>query len=240
MKKSIMFSALIAIILASVARAASAAEHIEYIRLQVVGQNVNLREAPNMKGRVAFKVSEEDFYIFIAEAVPAADRGGKPEWYKIIFTVGESDDSFGKPYFDGKAYNALYLSAKFARQAPLTDFDEAQIEYYKKGRPPRYNTGDTVGMSGFSPEEISAFPIKQAVSLYLAPQKNTRRQSVPAGAKLLQYSGEGGFCFPDYMNAYGVFYFHLDMDDIVWTPFIDENRRIIGWLPEDEADRLKF
>jgi hypothetical protein len=30
------------------------------------------------------------------------------------------------------------------------------------------------------------------------------------------------------------------MDDIVRTPFIDENRRIIGWLPEDETDRLKF
>jgi hypothetical protein len=30
------------------------------------------------------------------------------------------------------------------------------------------------------------------------------------------------------------------MDDTVWTPFIDENARIIGWLPGDEANPLKF
>jgi hypothetical protein len=237
MKKFIIVFALITGFLASRTNIASA---VEYVCLEVIGENVNLRDAPSMKGKV---VSQADEHFFVAEAGQIVDNGDRSRWYKVIFAIAGFDGRYYKPpSLDGKKseYGALYISAKFVAEMPF--IDDPQLEYYKKGRPPRYNTGDTVDMTRFHPDSLKAFPIKQAVSLYLAPEKNAPRQNVPAGTKLLKYNGppdyHGG---PNYMNADGVLYYHLDMEDTYWMPFIDENGKILGWcLPGDETSQLKY
>ena len=82
--------------------------NVRYVRLHVMGVNVNVRDAAGTGGKVLFQANPGDGFIAEEELVTNAD-GSK--WYKIVMTIGDgyvplaTDERFG--------VTAAYISANF-------------------------------------------------------------------------------------------------------------------------------
>ena len=99
-----------------------AAEAQDVVRVVVTGDNVSIRSEPISKGKVHTQASDGE--VFLVDPVSVRDRSDNSEWYKILFSTSVMDDTIFQahklPAYD---FSYPYISAKFVRKAPLTDYD---------------------------------------------------------------------------------------------------------------------
>jgi hypothetical protein len=182
------------------------------IKLIVTGDNVNLRDAPNSKGKVLSQAFRDNVFIVDATPVQAKD---KSMWHKIIFSVDDYFDHLAQvhklPIFN---FSYPYISAKFVRQVPMTQYDRKELELLKQGRPPRSKIGDTFEIDGII--HISQAPIV----LYKTPKNGAEKITIPPGTKFLLPQTEA--------------YIHHDMEEIEWTILLGQNADLLGWITWEE------
>jgi hypothetical protein len=206
---------------------------MDFICVEVIGENVNLRDAPSAKGRVLGQVSasqQEVYFIrFIAEATPILDKSDNSTWYKLFFGINvvAGFERFDKsPYmYDSKI---PYINAKFVKEVPLDDYYQKQIEYFKNGRPPFLKTGDFANVDFSAGDIIIATP--RPVTLFLEPKENAQKRVLPAKTKIIirEFLGDDA-SYMWWEGFYGTTYYYKDMNDVRWWPVIGENKQIIGW-----------
>jgi len=188
----------------------------------MTGEEAELRAAPGIGGKAFGLIYPGE--AFIAEAEPIAGAGGNSTWYRLFFRISAMNDNFHR--FDkSEEYNfsTPYIDAKDVRQVPLSDTDKEEIEFFKGGRLPRYNVGDYIG-----PLDLTIAKLRKPGSLFMAPNKDAETRVFPAGTKIL--TGEGAWSPDFHLYEEGIYYYHVDMDDVMWQPVFDENERIMGWV----------
>jgi hypothetical protein len=91
--------------------------------VNITGDNVNVRSAPNAQGKVLFQVSNEDFLA--VNKKPIQDSSGQ-EWYEVIFHMGSEDDEFGR------ITTPAYIIGKFVKKHPESEagIEEFGLGYY--------------------------------------------------------------------------------------------------------------
>jgi hypothetical protein len=85
----------------------------------ITGNNVNVRNAPNTKGKVLFQVSRDEGDSLIIDKTPIKDNSGQI-WYKILY-CGESYEGDGNLE---KVDVPAYISGKFLEIVPLMDWEK--------------------------------------------------------------------------------------------------------------------
>ena len=85
--------------------------------VNLTGGDVNVRGAPNAKGRVLFQAGKEE--SFVANKYPVKDSSGQ-EWYEIIFRYydKETEESDGEY---GRVNTPAYVSGGFIEKSPHSD-----------------------------------------------------------------------------------------------------------------------
>jgi ankyrin repeat protein len=91
--------------------------------VDITGDNVNVRSAPNAQGKVLFQVSKEDFLA--VNKKPIQDSSGQ-EWYEVIFRMGSEDNEFGR------ISTPAYITGKFIKKHPESEtvIEEFGLGYY--------------------------------------------------------------------------------------------------------------
>jgi hypothetical protein len=196
----------------------------DFVRVQVVGENVNVRSAPNLNGKILGQLSGWEGESYIAATPPAKDKSGS--WYQLIFSISDYGDYHHYQLKKSSEFNytAPYINAKYVKAVPLTADDKRQIDWYRKGRPVRHQTGERLnGSTNFSRVATA----KQPFTLFLEPKKDAEKKTFPAGTRIFVYDGPdtGGFAYEDGI----LFYTHVDMEETWWHSIVGEDRRIIGW-----------
>ncbi|MDR1916188.1 MAG: hypothetical protein LBQ58_06410 [Synergistaceae bacterium] len=196
----------------------------DFIKIEVTGENVNVRSEPSMNGKIITQADSWMYYI--AESQPIRDKKDNSSWYKLIFIIDYYYDTFSR-LDKSSEYNFVtpYINAKFVKKMPLSEDYKREIEYFRKGRPVRYNTGDIVPKNSI---ETRISTTKKPHTLFLEPKEGAKKQTFPAGTKISVYGGPD-IDVPSYMECSGVLYYHKDMNDKYWFPVFDANLRIIGW-----------
>ena len=163
--------------------------------------------------------------MFFVDSVPIKDSDGS-EWYKILFDV----DAFGDRIYQtdkmsGFEYSNPYISARFVKNEPLTEFDEYALEYFAQGRPVYYQIGQDFSEYGWFSEGYSwAREVKTPISLYLEPKAGARTLEVPAGTVVLFDT-----------DHEGRIRHHYDMNDEVWYYVADESKKLIGFATYEQS-----
>lgn len=109
----------------------SAAWGEELLKATVTGDNVNMRSAPNTKGKVLN--SESSGAILFVDKKPVYDKEGKMNWYRVRYAYEAGMD--GISFYDCTQYyhpNKLYISAKFVKTQPMSKNDLADVNSLKK------------------------------------------------------------------------------------------------------------
>ncbi|GHS97290.1 hypothetical protein AGMMS50276_17070 [Synergistales bacterium] len=185
------------------------------IRLTVTGDRVNLRSEPSERGKVLNKAYIYD--RFFAEAEPYIDKASKDTsyWYKIIFLTNDFDGSIIQAQkVSWCNFLSPYINARFVRPEPLSAAEEAELEWFRGGRPPRINTGDQ-----YDPEVVEHMDklvLRESLRIRLFPNISSEFITVPKGAVILET-----------LNS--EIYLHTDMDETAWYRVIGENGKILGW-----------
>jgi hypothetical protein len=91
--------------------------------VNITGDNVNVRSAPNEKGKVLFQVSKDKDFLVVTKK-PAQDGSGQ-EWYKVIFRYVDlgPDDESGEGSTFLPTGEPAYIAGKFVEENP----DSAEI-----------------------------------------------------------------------------------------------------------------
>ena len=185
------------------------------IRLTVTGDRVNLRSEPSERGKVLNKAYVYD--RFLAEREPYIDetREGKSYWYKIIFLTSDFDGSLIQAQkVSWCDFSSPYINSKFVKPTPLSKEEEAELEWFRRGRPPRLNTGDR-----YDPEIVEhmrKLTLKEPLRVRLSPDLSAEFMTIPKGAVIIE-------------TLESEVYLHTDMDETAWYRFIGENGKIMGW-----------
>jgi hypothetical protein len=92
------------------------------LAVNVTGDNVNVRGAPNTKGEVLFKAGKED--SFVVNKYPIKDSSGQ-EWYEIIFryivfSEDEAEEA-GEESTYVRVESPAYITDKFIEKVPHSD-----------------------------------------------------------------------------------------------------------------------
>ncbi|MDR1916695.1 MAG: hypothetical protein LBQ58_08995 [Synergistaceae bacterium] len=197
----------------------------DFVRVQVVGKNINVRSAPNLNGKVLGQLSDWSSESYIAAMPPIKDKSGS--WYQLFFSISDYGDYHHYQLKKSMEFNytAPYINAKYIKVVPLTADDKRQIDWYSKGRPVRHQTGER--LSG-STQWSRVATVKQPFTLLLEPQKSAKKKTFPAGTRIFVYDGPdtGGFAYEDGI----LFYSHTDMEENQWQSIVGEDKRIIGWI----------
>ena len=96
--------------------------NVEYVRLYVMGVNVNVRDAPGTSGKVLFQANPGDGFI-AGEELVINDDGSK--WYKIVMTAGNEYVPLAAEERFGVA--EAYISANFVSATKLNEDEEEKI-----------------------------------------------------------------------------------------------------------------
>jgi hypothetical protein len=103
---------------------ASAFLEVDKVCLDVTGDNVNIRSAPDAKSNVLRKVSDEFGVYFIADAETLTDATGM-DWYRIVYRVEDGDDE--RAYWTLKDWlgeSAAYISSNYVSVSYLDERDK--------------------------------------------------------------------------------------------------------------------
>jgi len=195
------------------------------IRVVVTGDNVNIRSAPSVKGKAYTQTNSGA--CFLVASVPVRDESDNSEWYRILFDI----DAFGDIIYQTNKmplfqYANPYISARFVKSEPLSDYDKHALEYFAKGRPPHYQVGENFSESGWFSEDYAwSREVKTPISLYLEPKVGAQRIEAPAGTIVLFDS-----------DHEGRLRHHYDMDDVRWFYVADESGKLIGFVTSEQMD----
>jgi hypothetical protein len=196
------------------------------VKVEVTGDNVNLRDTPSAKGKVLGQANNGNSYI--AEKTLITDSKDGSKWYQIIYEVGAYADEFYKPF-----NNTSYISSKYVKVVPLSEHDRGQLEWFAQDRPVRYHTGDTI-IDDISINEAKLVPIKAPMTVFLEPRKNSEQKTFPKGTEIFVFNGGdmGGLTpYDAHIDKYpGTMYYYEDVNGENWVPVSGENRKVIGWL----------
>jgi hypothetical protein len=212
------------------------------IKVLVTSDTINLRREPSSKGKIldpddVLDVIDEfcSEKAIIVYSVPVQNKSENTEWYKIILKFDNFIVDIKQVLYD------VYISTESVKQVPLNEWEEGNLNWFARGRPPFFNTGDLLYKSL---EDWEAVPIKEKMNLYLEPKETAKVQEFPKGTKILVYrdlgaiDGVGAF---DSATCYGAqYYYHIDMEDIEWNPVVGEDGRIMGWFKERNWDEAKI
>ena len=121
--KKLGFCLLLSIILTLLASACWAGEPMW---AEVKGENVNIREKPNVKAKVVAQVNGSEGAVFIVDAATITDKASGLKWYRILYSVSEMD---GSTYSE---FSNVFIAAKFVKARPLTADEKKNLQYEKK------------------------------------------------------------------------------------------------------------
>jgi hypothetical protein len=214
-----------ALMLPSLARAALAADVPDVVRISVTGDKVNIRSAPDTKGKVHAQVDRGE--AFLVDPVPVRNKSDNTEWYKILFWVGGDMDFYHFRQVQKMSaydFSCPYISAGFVKTEPLNEYDVRQLDHLKQGRPSFANIGDDI--SRYCSEK-ETYALRTAVVLHKEPGYTAGTIELPTGTTV--FIGID----PEGRNVH-----HTDMDDKNWFCVMDENNKLIGWASSEEIDKI--
>jgi hypothetical protein len=203
------------------------------IKVEVTGTNINIRSEPSSKGKVIRQASKKDDFgetCFIVDSSNIQNKNDKTEWYKIVFEI----DNFSVDII--QSLPNPYISKKYVKVVPLSENEKKMLEWFSRGRPPFYKTGDVLQKSM---EGWKVVPITETMTLYSEPVENAKKVNFPKGTGIIvsaypdDIGGLGAFESATYQD--GRYYFHIDMKDVEWFPVVGENRTIVGWYKRSES-----
>jgi hypothetical protein len=210
------------------------------IKVEVTGDKVNLRAAPNTSGKILNQSNISDLEgatFLLVDATPILNNSDKSRWYKILFIP-----PFGPMYSnEGTRWNITqvnklskydfsyaYISAKFVKEAPLDTWEKEDIAWFKQGRPPRLKIGDGLPLlKKYYPNLYKLTTTKTQMRLSKQPRHNAETFVLPKGTRLVDpYGFEWiGTDSPNQLLGY-----HVDLEEKQWIALVDgKNYQVIGW-----------
>ena len=201
----------------------SFAEAHDVIKAVVAAVNVNIRSAPSSKGKIHAQASSGE--EFLVDPLPVRDGSDGSEWYKILFSTNAMNGTIFQAHKLSKYdFSHPYISAKFVRQEPLTDYEQRQLDYLEQGRPVRVKVGDD-----FSEylEYVAPYVLKTPATLRVDPQADADTITLPAGTVIV-------FNDATEWDPYN------DMEETPWLYVIGENKKLLGWVTMEGWNKLSM
>ncbi|GHV55384.1 hypothetical protein FACS1894216_17570 [Synergistales bacterium] len=149
--------------------------------------------------------------IFLVERIPV--KGAGALFHKTLFT----EDKFGRL----RVTATHYLDAESVLIEPLSDNERAEVDIFKKGRPPRLKVGDNLS------QEVSGMSIyvtQSPLTMWTAPNDSAAAKELPQGTGILADKSS------DYVPGT-----YQNMDNELWVPIINgATSRILGWVRQGD------
>ncbi|MCL2010870.1 MAG: hypothetical protein FWG71_10075, partial [Synergistaceae bacterium] len=183
----------------------------------VTGDNVNIRSAPSSRGKALAQAAEGD--TFLVDPVPIRDGSDNSEWYKILFSTSIMDDTIYQAHkLSQYDFSYPYISARFVRKEPLTDYQQRQLDYLAQGRPVRLKVGDD--MSEYW-DYTAPYELKTPATLRRDPKTDSEQITLPVGTVII-------------FNDATEWDFYHDMEETPWIWVMGENKTILGWITAED------
>ena len=192
----------------------SFAEAKDVVRGFVTGDNVNIRSAPSTKGKVHMQAWSGA--CFLVDPLPIRDGSDNSEWYKILFSVIEQNGVIQQAHkLQEYGFSYPYISARFVRTEPISEYEQRQLDYWKQGRPFPAKVG--YDLSEYLEPYFARFVLKLPVTLLAEPKNDAPAVELAAGTVIL-------------FNDATEYDFYYDMEEIPWLFVIGEDKKLLGWV----------
>jgi hypothetical protein len=209
------------------------------VKMAVIVDGAELRAEPRSKGKVLARADTEginSFDILFVDPVLIQDKSDNSRWYKVLFTSDTWSGGFSQPNkISYLGFSYLYVNAKHVRKAPLTKEEKEHIAWFKRGRPPRFQVGDSLSKVKDIEKRIAGveggyrLAVTQApATLYKEPRPDAVTFTLPKGSKIVDPYEWSVYAGTDLGWAVGGY---IDMEEDVWTAIFDgKSLKIIGWI----------
>ena len=110
----------------------------------------------------------------------------------------------------------------YVRKEQLGENDKRYLGAFMQGRPAQTRVGDDTNCS-----DAETHVLKSSTILYKEPRQGADKFELPAGTTVLMG-----------IDPEGRRLHHMDMDDAYWFSVMDENKKLIGWVYDQEVDNI--
>jgi hypothetical protein len=199
------------------------AEGQDYMKVVINKNDAPLRAAPSDKGKILVKWSGGESSL-IVDPKPIRTKGEKSSWYKVIFTVFESDGTITQTHkVSHFGFSYPYINVKDVEKVPMSDVDLGQIDYFRRGRPVLIRVGDD--FSEYLWEGASELTLPTDLTLLTEPKIGAEKIRVPKGIKVYELTGTE--------------YVYHDMDEKGWVYFVGcKDKRFLGWMTQEDGVKV--